>query len=85
MKQCPRCASEITKNDKVCPRCKLPVDKMKFNESLYEDDEKSDHKYEVSEVGSYQVQIGNQKGDITRWIYSSECIVPAAAQPVIKT
>ena len=41
MKQCPRCASEITKNDKVCPRCKLPVDKMKFNESLYEDDEKS--------------------------------------------
>lgn len=51
----------------------------------YEDDEKSDHKYEVSEVGSYQVQIGNQKGDITRWIYSSECIVPAAAQPVIKT
>ena len=36
MRQCPRCASEITKNDKVCPRCKLPVDKMKFDESLYE-------------------------------------------------
>lgn len=28
MKQCPRCASEIGVNDKVCPRCKLPVDKM---------------------------------------------------------
>ena len=30
MKQCPRCASDITKNDKVCPRCGLPVDKMNF-------------------------------------------------------
>lgn len=39
MKQCPRCASEITRNDKVCPRCKLPVDKMKFDETLYVDDE----------------------------------------------
>ena len=28
MRQCPRCASEITKNDKICPRCGLPVDKM---------------------------------------------------------
>ena len=28
MRQCPRCASEITRNDKVCPRCGLPVDKM---------------------------------------------------------
>ena len=36
MKQCPRCASEITQNDKVCPRCKLPVSKMKFDESLYD-------------------------------------------------
>lgn len=36
MRQCPRCASEITKNDKVCPRCKLPVSKMKFEESLYD-------------------------------------------------
>ncbi len=41
MRQCPRCASEITVNDKVCPRCKLPVDKMKFTESLYEDEEKT--------------------------------------------
>lgn len=41
MRQCPRCASEITKNDKVCPRCKLPVDKMNFSESLYEDEEKN--------------------------------------------
>ena len=41
MRQCPRCASEITKNDNVCPRCKLPVAKMKFDESLYEDDEKT--------------------------------------------
>ena len=28
MKQCPRCASEINANDKVCPRCGIPVDKM---------------------------------------------------------
>lgn len=33
MRQCPRCASEITINDKVCPRCGLPVDKMKFDEN----------------------------------------------------
>ena len=36
MKQGPRCASEMTQNDKVCPRCKLPVSKMKFDESLYD-------------------------------------------------
>ena len=28
MRQCPRCASEITLKDKVCPRCGLPVSKM---------------------------------------------------------
>ena len=28
MRQCPRCASEITSKDKVCPRCRLPVSKM---------------------------------------------------------
>lgn len=38
MRQCPRCASEITKNDKVCPRCKLPVSKMKFDETLVDDE-----------------------------------------------
>ena len=32
MRQCPRCASEITQFDKVCPRCGLPVDKMGFEE-----------------------------------------------------
>lgn len=32
MRQCPRCASEITLNDKVCPRCGLPVNKMNFSE-----------------------------------------------------
>lgn len=32
MRQCPRCASEITLNDKVCPRCGLPVSKMNFDE-----------------------------------------------------
>lgn len=31
MRQCPRCASEITLNDKVCPRCGLPVDKMNLD------------------------------------------------------
>lgn len=31
MRQCPRCASEINANDKVCPRCGLPVDKMTFD------------------------------------------------------
>lgn len=28
MKHCPRCASEISSNDKACPRCGLAVDKM---------------------------------------------------------
>ena len=36
MRQCPRCASEINANDKVCPRCGLPVAKMTFDT----DDEK---------------------------------------------
>ncbi len=31
MRQCPRCASEITANDKVCPRCGLPVDRMNLD------------------------------------------------------
>lgn len=38
MKQCPRCASEININDKVCPRCGLPVSKMsEANEVLSEE------------------------------------------------
>lgn len=38
MKQCPRCASEIGAKDKVCPRCKLPVNKMgEAEEALAED------------------------------------------------
>ncbi len=38
MKQCPRCASEITARDKVCPRCGLPVSKMgEAEETLAED------------------------------------------------
>lgn len=37
MKQCPRCASEINKVDKVCPRCGLPVDKMNLDFSDEED------------------------------------------------
>ncbi len=37
MKQCPRCASEIGKKDKVCPRCGIPVDKMEFAEQLEEE------------------------------------------------
>lgn len=41
MKQCPRCASEISAKDKVCPRCRLPVSKMvEAQESLAEDLEK---------------------------------------------
>lgn len=34
MRQCPRCASELTKKDKVCPRCGLPTDRMEFAEEL---------------------------------------------------
>ena len=38
MKQCPRCASEIGVKDKVCPRCKLPVEKMgEAEDALAED------------------------------------------------
>lgn len=33
MRQCPRCASEINKGDVICPRCGLPVSKMKFDEA----------------------------------------------------
>ncbi len=40
MRQCPRCASEITAYDKVCPRCKLPVDKMTFEAEASEETEK---------------------------------------------
>ena len=36
MKQCPRCASEISNKDKVCPRCGLPTDRMEFAEELEE-------------------------------------------------
>ena len=32
MKQCSRCASELSSNDKVCPRCGLPVSKMQKTE-----------------------------------------------------
>lgn len=39
MRQCPRCASEITVNDKVCPRCGLPVSNMKFDESFDENND----------------------------------------------
>ena len=38
MRQCPRCASELTVNDKVCPRCRLPVSKMaEADEALAEE------------------------------------------------
>lgn len=33
MRQCPRCASELNNNDKVCPRCGLPVSKMEEAET----------------------------------------------------
>ena len=36
MRQCPRCASEINANDKVCPRCGMPTDRMEFAEDLEE-------------------------------------------------
>ena len=38
MRQCPRCASEITQNDKVCPRCGLPVSKMGFEKEELADE-----------------------------------------------
>ena len=46
MKNCPRCASEITKNMKTCPRCGLPVSQMdefvkKFNLTVNEDEPES--------------------------------------------
>lgn len=38
MTQCPRCASEISSNEKVCPRCGLPVSKMEeLDDSLVAD------------------------------------------------
>lgn len=54
------------------------------NGTIVEYEDKADNKYEANSAGIYQAQIGNQKGDITRWIDSSECIIPTAAQPVIK-
>lgn len=38
MKQCPRCASELNSNDKVCPRCGLPVSKMEEAETALAED-----------------------------------------------
>ena len=38
MRQCPRCASEITPNDKVCPRCGLPVSKIGEAEEKFADE-----------------------------------------------
>ena len=38
MKQCPRCASELNASDKVCPRCKLPVEKMSEAEEAFAED-----------------------------------------------
>lgn len=38
MKQCPRCASELSNNDKVCPRCGLPVSKMEDAETILAED-----------------------------------------------
>ena len=35
MKNCPRCSSEISKNDKVCPRCGLPVNQMQEYEKKF--------------------------------------------------
>lgn len=40
MRQCPRCASEINVNDKVCPRCGIPVDKMNFEDEIEQDEPK---------------------------------------------
>ena len=37
MKQCPRCASEISNRDKTCPRCGLPTDRMEFAKELEEE------------------------------------------------
>ena len=34
MRQCSRCASELSDKDKVCPRCGLPVDKMEMSEDI---------------------------------------------------
>ena len=34
MRQCPRCASELTSKDKECPRCRLPVSKMAEAEEI---------------------------------------------------
>lgn len=38
MKQCPRCASELSNKDKVCPRCGLPVSKMEEAETILAED-----------------------------------------------
>lgn len=38
MRQCPRCASELNQNDKVCPRCGLPVEKIGEGEDALADE-----------------------------------------------
>lgn len=48
-------------------------------------EEEADNTYIAEEVGIYKAHIGNQKGDTVRWVESSECVIPAAAEPVIKT
>lgn len=49
MRQCPRCASEINKGDVICPRCGLPVSKMKFDEEITESEVNSNQKEKRAE------------------------------------
>lgn len=40
MKQCPRCASEITSKMKKCDRCGLPLDSVDFSDEIVEEEKR---------------------------------------------
>ena len=70
MRQCPRCASEITANDKVCPRCGLPVDKMNLDADeekvIYSSAEKREQKRlkkEAKKAEKKAKKLREQKSD----------------------
>ena len=61
MKNCPRCSSEISKNDKVCPRCGLPVSQMEEYEKKFNLSSDESNVEEVQPVLTKQQQKEKRK------------------------
>ena len=62
MKQCPRCASQITELDSKCPRCGLPIEEhskknLKLSNKLAKKEEKKRQKQQKSEEKKAQYKL----------------------------